>query len=487
MELHALTLSELHEKLKKREVSSEEATRSVLKRIEALGPKIGAYLTVTADQALGVAKAVDADIAKGKEVRPLTGVPFALKDIFLTEGVKTTCASKILHNYIAPYDGTAVRKLKDQGIVLLGKLNMDEFAMGSSTESSHFQKTFNPWDLERTPGGSSGGSAAAIAADLAFGTLGTDTGGSIRQPAALTSTVGLKPTYGRVSRYGVIAFASSLDQVGPMAKDVRDCALILNAVAGYDPQDSTSVNQPVPDYTRSLTGDVKGMRLGIPKEYFGEGMDVEIEAAIREAIRVYERLGASCEEISLPHTDYAVPTYYILAPAEASSNLARYDGIRFGYRNTDAKDLRTLYIKSRTEGFGAEVKRRIMLGTYVLSAGYYDAYYLKAQKVRTLIRRDFEEAFQKYDAVLTPVTPTPAFKIGEKSDDPLKMYLSDIYTINVNLAGLPGMSLPCGFSKAGLPIGLQLIAKHFEEEKIFRAAYAYEQNTEWHKKKPKLM
>ena len=486
MDLTALTLSELHDKLKKREVSSEEATRSVLKRIGSLDPKIGAYLTLCEEPALASAKALDSEIAKGREVRPLTGVPFALKDIFLTEGVKTTCGSKILHNYIPPYDGTAVRKLKDEGIVLLGKLSMDEFAMGSSTESCRFRKAYNPWDLERTPGGSSGGSAAAIAADLAFGTLGTDTGGSIRQPAALTSIVGLKPTYGRVSRYGVVAFASSLDQVGPMAKDVRDTALILNAVAGYDPQDSTSVKEPVPDYTRALTGEVKGMRLGIPKEYFGEGMDSEVEAAVREAIRVYEKLGASCEEISLPHTDYAVPTYYILAPAEASSNLARYDGVRFGYRTPSPPDLKTLYVKSRTEGFGAEVKRRIMLGTYVLSAGYYDAYYLKAQKVRTLIRRDFEEAFKKYDAILSPVTPTPAFKIGEKSDDPLKMYLSDIYTINVNLAGLPGMSLPCGFSKSGLPIGLQLIAKHFEEEKIFRAAYAYEQNTEWHRRKPKL-
>jgi aspartyl-tRNA(Asn)/glutamyl-tRNA(Gln) amidotransferase subunit A len=486
MEIHELTSSELHEKIRKREVSSEEATRAQLDRIGKIEPKIHAYLTLCEEEAFSRARSVDREIAQGREVRPLTGVPFALKDIFLTKGIKTTCASKILHNYTPPYDGTAVRKLSEQGIVLLGKLNMDEFAMGSSTETSAFQKTLNPWDLERTPGGSSGGSAAALAADLAFGTLGTDTGGSIRQPAALTSIVGLKPTYGRVSRYGVIAFASSLDQVGPMAKDVRDCAFILNAVAGYDPKDSTSVNLPVPDYTVSLTGEAKGMRIGVPKEYFAEGMDPEVEGILRKAIKVYEGLGAVCEEISLPHTEYAVPTYYILAPAEASSNLARYDGVRFGHRSAKASDLHSLYVHSRTEGFGPEVKRRIMLGTYVLSAGYYDAYYLKAQKVRTLIRRDFEEAFQKFDVILTPVSPTPAFKIGEKTDDPLKMYLSDIYTINVNLAGLPGMSLPCGFSSGGLPIGLQLIAKHFEEEKIFRAAYAYEQNTEWHKKKPKL-
>ncbi len=410
-----------------------------------------------------------------------------MKDIFITQGIKTTCASKILENYIPPYNGTAVQKLLDAGIVHLGKLNMDEFAMGSSSETSAFMKSKNPWDLERTPGGSSGGSSAAVSADLCFGALGTDTGGSIRQPAALTSIVGLKPTYGRVSRYGVIAFASSLDQVGPMAKDVRDTALILNTIAGHDPKDSTSVNIPVPDYTKALTGEVKGLKIGIPKEYFAKGMDSEIEAAVRLAIKQYESLGATCEEVSLPHTEYAVPTYYILAPAEASSNLARYDGVRFGHRTANPKDLIEMYTQSRSEGFGAEVKRRIMLGTYVLSSGYYDAYYLKAQKVRTLIQKDFLDAFQKFDVLLTPVTPNPAFKLGEKTADPLQMYLSDIFTINVNLAGLPGMSLPCGFTKSGLPIGMQLIAKHFEEEKIFQAAYAYEQNTEWHKKKPSLV
>jgi aspartyl-tRNA(Asn)/glutamyl-tRNA(Gln) amidotransferase subunit A len=449
-------------------------------------PKVEAFLTLCEESSLDQARKIDAEIAKGRKVDALTGVPFALKDIFLTEGIKTTCGSKILHNYLPPYNGTAVQKLLDQGIVLVGKLNMDEFAMGSSTETSHLKKTKNPWDLTRTPGGSSGGSSAAVSADLCFGSLGTDTGGSIRQPAALSSIVGLKPTYGRVSRYGVIAFASSLDQVGPMAKDVTDCAHILKAIAGYDPKDSTSIQAPVPDYPAALTGEVKGMKIGVPKEYFVEGMDGEIESAVRKAISVYESLGATCEEISLPHTDYAVPTYYILAPAEASSNLARYDGVRFGHRSEKSKDLQEMYINSRTEGFGSEVKRRIMLGTYVLSAGYYDAYYLKAQKVRTLIRKDFEEAFKKYDVILTPVTPEPAFRLGEKTDDPLKMYLSDIFTINVNLAGLPGMSLPCGFTKAGLPIGLQLIGKYFEEEKIFRSAYAYEQNTEWHQRKPKL-
>ncbi len=486
MNLHELTLWQLHEKIKKKEVSSEEATRAQWKRIHEVEPKIESYLTFCEEGSLKKAKEIDAEISKGKTIKPLTGIPFALKDIFLTKGIKTTCASKILHNYIPPYNGTATQKLLDEGIVLLGKLNMDEFAMGSSTETSCFKKTKNPWDLERTPGGSSGGSSAAISADLCFGTLGTDTGGSIRQPAALTSTVGLKPSYGRVSRYGVIAFASSLDQVGPMTKDVRDCALILNAIAGHDPKDSTSVKKEVPDYTSSLTGEVKGMRIGVPKEYFVKGMDTEIEQAVRKAISTYEKLGALCEEVSLPHTDYAVPTYYILAPAEASSNLARYDGVRFGYRTENAKNLHEMYTASRSEGFGAEVKRRIMLGTYVLSAGYYDAYYLKAQKVRTLIRQDFEKAFEKFDVILTPVTPTPAFKLGEKTDDPIQMYLSDIFTINVNLAGLPGMSLPCGFTQSGLPIGMQLIGNYFEEEKIFKAAYAYEQNTQWHHQKPKL-
>lgn len=486
MSLHNLSLHELHEKIKKKEVSSLEATQAQLKRIHEVDAKVSAYITLTEELALSQAKKVDEAIAKGAEVKALTGIPFALKDIFVTQGIKTTCASKILNNYIPPYNGTVVQKLLDAGIVHLGKLNMDEFAMGSSTETSHFAKSKNPWDLERTPGGSSGGSSAAIAADLCFGALGTDTGGSIRQPAALTNTVGLKPTYGRVSRYGVIAFASSLDQVGPMTKEVRDCAIVLNAIAGHDPKDSTSVNKAVPNYTASLTGEVKGLKIGVPKEYFVKGMDSEIEASVRAAIKVYESMGAICEEVTLPHSEYAVPTYYILAPAEASSNLARYDGVRYGHRVENPKDLIDMYTRSRSEGFGPEVKRRIMLGTYVLSSGYYDAYYLKAQKVRTLIQNDFLKAFEKFDVLLTPVTPSPAFKLGEKSDDPLEMYLSDIFTINVNLAGLPGMSLPCGFTKSGLPIGMQVIANHFQEEKIFRAAYAYEQSTLWHKQKPKL-
>lgn len=486
MSLTQLTLSQLHEKIKSKEVSSKEATQAQFQRIKELDSKVESYLTLCEDSALKQAEKIDSEIQKGLEVKPLTGIPFALKDIFVTKGIRTTCASKILENYIPPYNGTVVQKLLDANIVMTGKLNMDEFAMGSSTETSAYKKTRNPWDLERTPGGSSGGSSAAIAADLCFATLGTDTGGSIRQPAALTSTVGLKPTYGRVSRYGVIAFASSLDQVGPMTKDVRDAALVLNAIAGFDPQDSTSVDLPVPDYSKALTGDVKGLRIGVPKEYFVKGMDPEIEKAVRDSIKVYEKLGAICEEVSLPHSEYAVPTYYIIAPAEASANLSRYDGVRYGHRSTKAQNLEEMYKLSRSEGFGPEVQRRIMLGAYVLSAGYYDAYYIKAQKVRTLIRQDFEAAFKNFDVLLTPVTPNPAFKIGEKSSNPLEMYLSDIFTINVNLAGLPGMSLPCGFTKAGLPIGMQLIAKPFAEEKIFQAAYAYEQNTEWHLKKAKI-
>jgi aspartyl-tRNA(Asn)/glutamyl-tRNA(Gln) amidotransferase subunit A len=486
MPLHDLTLAQAAEKLRKKEISSLELTRACLQRTAETEPKLDAFLTVTAEHAEAAAKKIDERRSRGEDLSFLAGVPFALKDIFLTQGIKTTCASKILHNFIPPYTATSAQKLFDGGIVLTGKLNMDEFAMGSSTESSHFKKTKNPWDLTRIPGGSSGGSAAAVAAGQCFASLGTDTGGSIRQPAALTGIVGIKPTYGRVSRYGVIAFASSLDQVGPMTKDVRDAAIVLNAIAGHDPKDSTSFSAPVPDYTRSLKTDLKGFRIGVPKEYFISGTDPEIDGAIRKALEKYRELGAEIREVSLPHTEYAVPTYYILAPAEASSNLARYDGVRYGYRSAEAKNLLEMYQKSRHEGFGAEVKRRIMLGTYVLSAGYYDAYYLKAQKVRTLIRRDFEEAFKNVDVLATPTSPTPAFRLGEKSDDPLQMYLSDIFTINVNLAGLPGMALPCGMTAGRLPVGLQLIAGPFQEEKIFHAAYAYEQATEWHKMRPPL-
>ncbi|HKZ17180.1 MAG TPA: Asp-tRNA(Asn)/Glu-tRNA(Gln) amidotransferase subunit GatA [Geobacteraceae bacterium] len=485
MKLYELTIHELHDKLKKREVSSVEATRSALERIDAVEGTVKSFITVTPEEALKNAEAADKRIADGN-ADVLTGIPVALKDIFLTTGIRTSCASRILENFIPPYDSTAVAKLKEKGIVLVGKLNQDEFAMGSSTESSWFGITRNPWHPDYIPGGSSGGSAACIAARQATATLGTDTGGSIRQPASHCGCVGLKPTYGRVSRYGVIAYASSLDQVGPITRDVTDCAIMLGAVAGYDPKDSTSVNLPVPDYSKSLVNDVKGLKVGLPREYFIEGLDPSVKKAMDEAIAVYKGLGAEFTEISLPHTDYAVATYYLIATAEASSNLARYDGVRFGHRNPDARGLIDMYMVSRDEGFGSEVKRRIMLGTYALSSGYYDAYYLKAQKVRTLIMQDFIKAFESVDVILTPVAPTPAFRIGEKINDPLQMYLSDIFTIPVNLAGTCGISVPAGFSDDGLPIGLQLIGKPFGEESILRAAFAFEQNTEWHKRKAQI-
>jgi aspartyl-tRNA(Asn)/glutamyl-tRNA(Gln) amidotransferase subunit A len=485
MELFELTIHELHDKLKKREVSSVETTNALLARIEAVEPKVNAFITVTKEEALKDAEAADQRIAAGN-MDTLTGIPLAFKDIFLTKGVRTTCGSRILNNFIPPYDATSVAKLKERGMVLVGKLNQDEFAMGSSTESSYFGTTRNPWNLECIPGGSSGGSAAAIAARQATATLGTDTGGSIRQPASHCGCVGLKPTYGRVSRYGVIAYASSLDQVGPLTRDVTDCAVMLGAVAGHDPRDSTSVDLPVPDYAKALVNDVKGLKVGLPKEYFIEGLDPDVQKAMDAAIATYKQLGAQFVEISLPHTDYAVATYYLIATAEASSNLARYDGVRFGHRSEAAKGLSDMFMKSRAEGFGDEVKRRIMLGTYALSSGYYDAYYLKAQKVRTLIMQDFLKAFATVDVILTPVAPTPAFRIGEKTDDPLQMYLSDIFTIPVNLAGTCGISVPAGFSRDNLPIGLQLIGKPFGEETILRAAHAFEQATEWHKRKALL-
>ncbi|GAB7025614.1 Asp-tRNA(Asn)/Glu-tRNA(Gln) amidotransferase subunit GatA [Geotalea toluenoxydans] len=485
MELFELTIHELHDKLKKKEVSSMEATKSMLARIEAVEPKVNAFITVTADQALKDAAEADKRIADGDMVT-LTGIPVALKDIFLTKGIRTTCASRILENFVPPYDATSVARLKARGAVLVGKLNQDEFAMGSSTESSYFGKTSNPWKLDCIPGGSSGGSAAAIAAQEATATLGTDTGGSIRQPASHCGCVGLKPTYGRVSRYGVIAYASSLDQVGPVTRDVTDCAIMLEAVAGYDAKDSTSVDLPVPDYTKALTGEVKGLKIGLPREYYIEGLDPDVQKSMEEAIATYRQMGAQFQEVSLPHTDYAVATYYLVATAEASSNLARYDGARFGHRSEAAQSLLDMYRKSRAEGFGEEVKRRIMLGTYALSSGYYDAYYLKAQKVRTLIMHDFIKAFEQVDVLLTPVAPTPAFRIGEKTSDPLQMYLSDIFTIPVNLAGTCGISVPAGLSRAGLPIGLQLIGKPFGEESILRAAHAFEQNTDWHKRRAAL-
>jgi aspartyl-tRNA(Asn)/glutamyl-tRNA(Gln) amidotransferase subunit A len=485
MELYELTLHELHGKLKKREVSSVEATKACLDRIGAVEGKVRAFITVTPDEALKSAAEADRRIAAG-DIDILTGIPIALKDIFLTKGILTTCASKILANFIPPYDATSWKRLKERGAVLVGKLNQDEFAMGSSCESSHFGPTRNPWDLERIPGGSSGGSATAIAARLVTATLGTDTGGSIRQPASHCGCVGLKPTYGRVSRYGVIAYASSLDQVGPVTRDVTDCAVMLGAVAGYDPCDSTSVNLPVPDYAGALVSDVKGMKIGLPKECFISGLDPDVQQAMDEAIAVYKELGAQFVEISLPTLDYAVAAYYLIATAEASSNLARYDGVRFGHRTEKTQGLIDMFKKSRAEGFGVEVKRRIMLGTYALSSGYYDAYYLKAQKVRTLIMHDFIRAFENVDFIITPVAPTPAFKIGEKINDPLQMYLSDIFTIPINLAGTCGMSVPARFSSEGLPIGLQLIGKPFGEETIIRAAYTFEQATEWHKRKAQI-
>jgi aspartyl-tRNA(Asn)/glutamyl-tRNA(Gln) amidotransferase subunit A len=481
--MYRLTIHELHKKLKGKEVTAQEATGVLLKRIQEVDPKIKAYLTVPEQEALKAAQEADRSIGAG-EAAPLTGIPLAIKDNMCTQGIKTTCASKILEDFIPPYDATVVKRLKDEGGVLLGKANMDEFAMGSSTENSRFTVTRNPWNLETIPGGSSGGSAAAVAADACIAALGSDTGGSIRQPAACCGVVGMKPTYGRISRYGLVAFGSSLDQIGPITKDVEDCAILLNTIAGHDPLDSTSIDLPVPDYRKALVKDVKGWTLGVPQEFFVEGMDPQVEEQVGEAIRVLEGLGATVKEISLPHTGYAVATYYVICTAEASSNLARYDGVKYGFRAPGSKELMEMYQETRSEGFGPEVKRRIMLGTYVLSSGYYDAYYRKASQVRTLIKEDFEKAFEGCDVIITPTAPTPAFRIGEKMQDPLQMYLSDIFTISVNLAGVPAISIPCGFSKEGLPIGLQIIGKHCEEERIIQAAYTFEQNTDHHTKRP---
>jgi aspartyl-tRNA(Asn)/glutamyl-tRNA(Gln) amidotransferase subunit A len=485
MNLAALTLHEARENLRKREFSAQELAEAVFRRISETEEKLHSYITLSRDTALKEAKQADELFKTDTNPHSLLGIPIAVKDNFLTRDIRTTCASKFLENFIPPYDCTTVKKIRASGAIITGKTNLDEFAMGSSVENSAFFATRNPWNTDRVPGGSSGGSAAALAADQCIVALGTDTGGSIRQPAAFCGVVGLKPTYGRVSRYGIIAFASSMDQVGPMTKDVRDCALMLEAIASYDSADSTSANRPVPQYSASLTGDVKGLRIGVPKEYFVSGIQPSVEQAVREGVRQLERNGAAIREISLPHTDYAVAVYYIVATAEASSNLARYDGMRYGHR-ARAKDLTETYMLSRAQGFGPEVKRRIILGTYALSAGYYDAYYLKAQRVRTLIKRDFDEAFKSCDVIIAPTAPTTAFKIGEKTQDPLQMYLSDIYTISVNLAGLPALSLPCGFDSEGLPIGLQIIGKHFDESTVLAVAYAYEQSTDWHKRKPSL-
>jgi aspartyl-tRNA(Asn)/glutamyl-tRNA(Gln) amidotransferase subunit A len=486
LELTELTIHELSRRLKKREVTSKELTEAYLKRIEEVDEKVRAYITVTRDEALKSAEASDKALEEGSKVTPLTGIPIAVKDIFCTKGILTTCASNILANFVPPYDATVVKKLKRAGTVILGKVNMDEFAMGSSTENSAFSTTRNPWDLERVPGGSSGGSAAAVAASECAASVGTDTGGSIRQPASCCGVVGLKPTYGRVSRYGMIAFASSLDQGGPLTKDVKDAALLLNAIAGHDPMDTTSMDAPLPDYTAGLAEGVKGLRVGIPREYFIEGIDKEVEGAVREAIGVLEGAGAELVEITLPHTEYAVSVYYLVATAEASSNLARYDGVKYGLRVEEAESLLDMYKKTRYRGFGPEVKRRIMLGTYSLSAGYYDAYYKKASQVRTLIKKDFEEAFKKCDVIATPTSPTAAFKLGEKLEDPLTMYLSDIFTISCNLAGIPGISLPCGLTGQGLPVGLQILGSPMDEATVLKAAYTYEQATGWHEKRPEL-
>lgn len=485
MELYQMTAHRLGELLHRKEITSREITRSVFDRIEKVEGRIHAYITLLPELALKQAEEADARIQKG-DAGPLTGIPVAIKDLICTAGIRTTCGSHILDNFVPTYDATVTDRLKKAGAVFVGKANMDEFAMGSSTETSYFGPTRNPWDLERIPGGSSGGSAASVAADECILSLGSDTGGSIRQPAACCGIVGFKPTYGRVSRYGLVAFASSLDQIGPFAKDIRDTALMLNVISGFEPRDSTSVNLPVPDYTQSLINDVQGLVLGVPREAFGEGIDPEVEATVREAIRTLERLGAKIADVSLPHSAYAVAVYYIIAPAEASSNLARYDGVKYGFRAAGTYELLEMYKETRSQGFGAEVKRRIMLGTYALSAGYYDAYYRKASQVRTLIGRDFAEAFAKCDVLVLPTAPTPAFKLGEKVDDPLQMYLSDIYTIPCNLAGLPGLSFPCGFSSSGLPIGLQVLGNHFQEEKILRVAYTYERNTDHHLRKPNL-
>ena len=485
MTIYDLTLAGLRTGLDKREFSAIELTNAYLERITATNPDFNTFITVCNETALAEADTADKLIASG-QASPLTGLPIAAKDIFNTAGLRTTCGSRILENYVSPYDATAITRLKAQNAVIIGKLNMDEFAMGSSNENSAFGPVRNPWNTDCVPGGSSGGSAASVAAHQAAAALGTDTGGSIRQPASHCSVVGLKPTYGRVSRYGVVAYASSLDQVGPVTRDVRDCALLLQAIAGYDPSDSTSVDTPAPDYQASLDGDLSGVRIGLPKEYFIDGLDADVRKAVEQAVATYRDLGAEIIEVSLPHTAYAVACYYLIATAEASSNLARYDGVRFGLRADNAENLIDMYMQSRAAGFGAEVKRRIMLGTYALSSGYYDAYYLKAQKVRTLIRQDFLDAFEQADVLLTPVAPTPAFAIGEKVNDPLQMYLSDIYTIPVNLAGTCAMSLPCGFSATGLPIGMQLIGKPFDEATILHAAYAFERATAWHKKRPEL-
>jgi len=480
--MHNKTIAQLSKSLAAGEFSSEELTRAHLERIARFGASLNCFVTVTADAALAQARAADVLRKQGK-AGPLAGVPLVHKDIFCTDGVKTSCGSKMLDNFIAPYDATVVSRLKAAGMPMLGKANMDEFAMGSSNETSYYGPVKNPWDLKAVPGGSSGGSAAAVAARLAPAATGTDTGGSIRQPAALCGITGLKPTYGRVSRYGMIAFASSLDQAGPMTRSAEDAALLLNVMAGFDERDSTCVERDVPDYAATLNASIKGLKIGLPKEYFGAGLDAGVAQVIEQAIAEYKKLGAEIVEISLPNGELAVPTYYVVAPAECSSNLSRFDGVRFGYRCADPENLEDLYKRSRAEGFGVEVKRRIMIGTYALSAGYYDAYYIKAQKLRHLISDDFKQAFERVDVIMGPTSPTVAFNIGEKADDPVTMYLSDIYTIATNLAGLPGMSIPAGFSQ-GKPVGLQVIGNYFDEARLLNVAHQFQLATDWHMRTP---
>ena len=482
MNITDLTVHELKEKLDKKELTVSEITKAYVDRINEKELDVKAFVNTLTEEALAKSKEIEEKINKGEITSNYAGIPIGIKDNMCTKGVKTTCSSKMLENFVAPYDATAVEKLNEENLINLGKLNMDEFAMGASTEYSASKKTSNPWDLNKVPGGSSGGSAAAVAAGLVPWALGSDTGGSIRQPASFCGVVGLKPTYGLVSRYGLVAFASSLDQIGPITKDVEDAAILLNMIAGHDEKDTTSINIEKKDYTKALKNDVKGLRIGIPKEYYGEGINPEVKETLKKAVEEYKAMGATVEEFSLPIAEYALATYYIIACAEASSNLGRFDGIRYGYRTENFENLRDIFINSRTEAFGAEVKRRIILGTYVLSSGYYDAYYKKAQQVRTLVKNEFEKAFEKYDVLITPTSPTVAFNIGQRSNNPLEMYLADICTVSVNIAGLPGISVPCGVDSEGMPIGMQIIGKHFDEETILNAAYTYEQHTNFRDK-----
>ena len=482
MNIIDLTVHELQEKLAKKEITVEEITKAYAERIEEKEKDVEAFVTTLTDEAIEKSKEIQEKINNGEIKGELAGIPIGIKDNICTKGIKTTCSSKMLENFVSPYDATVIEKINSENMINLGKLNMDEFAMGGSTETSYFKKTKNPWDLTKVPGGSSGGSAAAVASKMVPWALGSDTGGSIRQPSAFCGVVGLKPTYGLVSRYGLVAFASSLDQIGPITKDVKDSAILLNLIAGHDEKDTTSVDMPKKDYVKALTGDIKGLKIGVPKEFFGEGINEEVKENLKQAIETYKKLGAEIEEFSLDIAKYSLATYYIIACAEASSNLGRFDGIRYTYRTPEFKNLKELYKKSRSEGFGAEVKRRIILGTYVLSSGYYDAYYKKAQQVRTLVKNEFDKGFEKYDVILTPTSPTVAFGIGEKSDNPLEMYLADICTVSVNIAGLPGISIPSGVDSKGMPIGMQLIGNRFQEETILNAAYSFEQETKFREK-----